>query len=638
MAASDQQQAAGRHGSTPPVFDEVRWVVQIRHSLQENAGGDGDDDDDTGIPVSVFNVPKQLRVHKPEAYTPQFIALGPYHHWRPELYEMERYKLAAARRAQKRLAAGLKLEALVEQFKRLERRVYEMERYKLAAARRAQKRLAAGLKLEALVEQFKRLERRVRAHYHRYLDFNGETLAWMMLVDGAFLLEFLQIYAAAADDGEVAACRGDGGGKALRRVPSRMAHLVDFAGRKSAHGLILRDMLMLENQVPLFLLRRILEPQCGGDDAGELLERMVAGLMRELCPFKMMETFPAVDVAKHAHLLEVLYYTLLPKPADDDSTAEADGANGSFQDDGGDYDIEEQAGGGGGGEERRNKPGAAGCEYVKQLFLAVWGIVSGLSSTAAAGPMRYVTKPVEFAIKAPWKMLAVVPGVGSFVSGGADGSTTNPSSSWASGAGYYLTRPPLLEEIMIPSVTELANAGVKFVPTAGDLSTIAFDAKTATFHLPVVTLDSNTEVVLRNLVAYEAAAAAGPLVLARYTELMNGIIDAGDDVAVLRRRGVVLNRMKSDGEAARLWNGMARSVRLTKVAFVDRAVEEVNRYYNGRWRVKAKRFMRKYVFSSWQVLTFFAAIMMLLLTTLQAFCAVYTCSRWFGAVTVAKAG
>ncbi|CAL5046370.1 unnamed protein product [Urochloa decumbens] len=607
MAASDQQ-AAGRHGSTPPVFDEVRWLVQIRHSLQENAAGD-DDDDDTGISVSVFNVPKQLRVHKPEAYTPQFIALGPYHHWRPELYEMERYKLAAARRAQKRLAAGLKL--------------------------------------EALVEQFKRLERKVRAHYHRYLDFSGETLAWMMLVDGAFLLEFLQIYAAAgkgevAGDGEVAA------GKALRRVPSRMAHLVDFTGRKAAHNLILRDMLMLENQVPLFLLRKILEPQCrtpsaaaaGGGDAGVLLERMVNGLMRELCPFKMMESFPAVDVAKHAHLLEVLYYILLPKPADDnDSTAEADGANGSFHDDGGDYDIEEQSAGGAGGEERRNKPGAAGCEYVKQLFLAVWGIVSGLTSTAAAGPMRYVTKPVEFAIKAPWKMLAVVPGVGSFVSGGADGSTTNPSSSGSAGAaGYYLTRPPLLEEIMIPSVTELANAGVKFVPTAGDLSTIAFDAKTATFHLPVVTLDSNTEVVLRNLVAYEAAAAAGPLVLARYTELMNGIIDTDDDVAVLRRRGVVLNRMKSDGEAARLWNGMARSVRLTKVAFVDRAVEEVNRYYNGRWRVKAKRFMRKYVFSSWQVLTFFAAIMMLLLTTLQAFCSVYTCSRWFGAVTIAKAG
>lgn len=61
---------------------------------------------------------------------------------------------------------------------------------------------------------------------------------------------------------------------------------------------------------------------------------------------------------------------------------------------------------------------------------------------------------------------------------------------------------------------------------------------------------------------------------------------------------------------------MSRSVRLTRVAVMDRAIEDVNCYYNGRWRVKAKRFMRKYVFSSWQLLTFLAAIMMLLLTTL----------------------
>ncbi|TVU02340.1 hypothetical protein EJB05_52191, partial [Eragrostis curvula] len=578
MAASNHQ-AASRHG-TPPVFDEVRWVVQIRSSLQEDAAT-GDEDDDNGIPVSVFNVPKPLQVHKPEAYTPQLIALGPYHHWRPELYEMERYKLAAARRAQKRLRDGAKL--------------------------------------DGLVQKFARLERKVRAYYHRYLDFSGETLAWMMVVDGAFLLEFLQIYDVDVEDAA--------GGRALKRVSSRMAHLVDFAGRKSAHSIILRDMLMLENQVPLFLLRKILEPQCASaEDAGAMLQRMVTGLMKELCPFKMMENFPVVDVGKHVHLLEMLYYLLVPKP-DDDPAVEADA-----HDDG--YDIEEQPADGSAAEEQ--KP-AAGCEYVKDLVVAVWGIVSGLKT----GPMRYVTKPIAFAVKAPWKMLTVVPGlsamknpVESFFTSG-DGGSTNPRDP-SSSAGY-LTRPPLIEEIMIPSVSELASVGIQFSPTTGDLSSIAFDAKTVTFHLPTVTLDSNTEIVLRNLVAYEAAAASGPLVLARYTELMNGIIDTDEDVAVLRQRGVVLNRMKSDGEAAKLWNGMTRSVRLTKVAFVDRAVEEVNRYYNGRWRVKTKRFMRKYVFSSWQLLTFLAAIMMLLLTTLQAFCSVYTCSRWFGTVTVPTA-
>jgi hypothetical protein len=118
---------------------------------------------------------------------------------------------------------------------------------------------------------------------------------------------------------------------------------------------------------------------------------------------------------------------------------------------------------------------------------------------------------------------------------------------------------------------------------------------------------------------------------------MNGIIDGDGDVALLRQRGVVLNRMKSDGEVTKLWNGMSKSTRLTKVRAVDMAVEEMNRYYNGRWRVKTKRFLRKYVFNSWQLLTFLAAIMMLMLTTLQAFCSVYTCSRWFGAVTVSAA-
>ena len=64
----------------------------------------------------------------------------------------------------------------------------------------------------------------------------------------------------------------------------------------------------------------------------------------------------------------------------------------------------------------------------------------------------------------------------------------------------------------------------------------------------------NTEVYLRNLVAYEACVAAGPLVVARYTELMNGIIDTEEDAKFLRERGIVLNRLKIDKEVADLWN------------------------------------------------------------------------------------
>ncbi|KAJ6960578.1 hypothetical protein NC653_038566 [Populus alba x Populus x berolinensis] len=108
---------------------------------------------------------------------------------------------------------------------------------------------------------------------------------------------------------------------------------------------------------------------------------------------------------------------------------------------------------------------------------------------------------------------------------------------------------------------------------------------------------------------------------------MNGIIDTEEDVKLLREKGIILNRLKSDAEVASLWNGMSKSIRLTKVPFLDKVIEDVNRYYNGRWTVKGGRFMKQYVFSSWQFLTLLAAIFLLLLMTLQVFCTVYRYTR-----------
>ena len=41
----------------------------------------------------MFNVPNELLAKNPEAYIPQIVSIGPYHHWRFELYNMERQKL-----------------------------------------------------------------------------------------------------------------------------------------------------------------------------------------------------------------------------------------------------------------------------------------------------------------------------------------------------------------------------------------------------------------------------------------------------------------------------------------------------------------------------------------------------------------
>ncbi|KAG8388253.1 hypothetical protein BUALT_Bualt02G0106500 [Buddleja alternifolia] len=174
-----------------------------------------------------------------------------------------------------------------------------------------------------------------------------------------------------------------------------------------------------------------------------------------------------------------------------------------------------------------------------------------------------------------------------------------------------LNKPPLMEEIAIPSVTELSSAGIKFSVTNSGIFGINFDEKMATFYLPTIILNANTEVATRNLVAYEACNASGPLIFNRYTELMNGIIDSEDDAKLLREQGFILNHYKSDQDVANLWNGMSKSIRLTKVLLLDKVIEDVNNYYNGSWKVRIGKFMARNVFGSWQSLTLMAAILLL---------------------------
>jgi len=102
-------------------------------------------------------------------------------------------------------------------------------------------------------------------------------------------------------------------------------------------------------------------------------------------------------------------------------------------------------------------------------------------------------------------------------------------------------------------------------------------------------------------------------------------------VKILRQSGVVVNRMKSNREAAAMWNGMCRAARLSRVPRLDRVIRAVNAHRNRTASVRAGKMLRKYVFRSWKVLTLLASVLLLLMTALEAFCSAYPCqSSWFG--------
>ncbi|KAK1436788.1 hypothetical protein QVD17_02571 [Tagetes erecta] len=505
------------------ITGDHRWILQIRQTLNQDV------EEDTDIPVCIFSVPTSIVSKKPDCYVPQQIALGPYHHLQPELYGMERYKLSAAKRCHMELQHN-------------------------------------GLTFDQVIDQLRAFELKIRACYHKYLDCDGETLIWMMALDASFLLEFLDVYDIEKE-------------RSFTRVTSRMSHLVDVSCRKFAHNAILRDIVMLENQIPIFLLEKMLEFKFQFHESSKKsLTLMLLGLYKELSPFKVLDECNLRFSEDCTHLLGFLYNMMVdPQIKDqhhDQMTYECD--------------DQEQV------QESRHK--------LKRIFDH---IISFFKRLSLSEPLKLIVSNTPMA-----RFLKQV------VSNDEIKQVLNVASN---------DKSPLMEEISIPSVSDLVKAGLGFSPSSGGIFTIDFDEKSSMLFLPIVSVDVNTDVVLRNLVAYEVCNASGPLILTRYTELMNGIIDTKEDAKLLREKGIIVNRLKSDEEVANLWNGMSGSVRLTKVPFLDKVIGDVNMIYGRKWRVKIGKFFNVYVYGSWQILAFVAAVLVLFLMSVEVVSSVTKC-------------
>ncbi|KAK7364204.1 hypothetical protein VNO80_12701 [Phaseolus coccineus] len=409
--------------------DEENWVIQINqmssetnHSILKK------------IPVCIYQVPKSLRSAKPEAFAPQLIAIGPYNHFCPELYPMERFKVLSAK-------------AVLDHFQKHD--------------------------LKQVVEEFRNTATFIRASYHKYLDLKDETLLYTVAIDALFLLNFYHNYLNDKFSGSFMAGLED---------------RVQLRGVKLTKDAIIRDILMVENQIPTYSLLKILVHQ--SSEPAHLVQDYLGSMLLSFCrqhsPLNLTHV-PSYSeaVSKHHHVLDLMYHLV--------------------------------------------------------------------------------------------------------VSHAEKSETPIPGQS----EGMY----KLFDDIL---------------------------------YLPVLKLDVNSEVIMRNLVAYEALTKPDFLIFTRYTELMREIVDTVEDVKLLKKAGIIESSSSlSVQETEELFNGMSKSIGPTKTQKLDETIKKVNKYYHDKRKTNFFRVLTEYVYKSWKLFTLLATFVLLAMTAIETFCAAYDCHRYF---------
>ncbi|KAH7850884.1 hypothetical protein Vadar_004177 [Vaccinium darrowii] len=128
---------------------ESNWVIYIRENLKQARQ---EDRADAWGKLCIYRVPKSLRECDNMAYIPQIVSVGPYHHGKKGLRDMERHKWRALYHILKRTHQNVQL----------------------------------------YLDSIKELEEKAVACYEGQIGLNSNEFILMMVLDGCFILELFR--------------------------------------------------------------------------------------------------------------------------------------------------------------------------------------------------------------------------------------------------------------------------------------------------------------------------------------------------------------------------------------------------------------------------------------------------------------
>ncbi|KAH7524683.1 hypothetical protein FEM48_Zijuj06G0145700 [Ziziphus jujuba var. spinosa] len=172
-----------------------------------------------------------------------------------------------------------------------------------------------------------------------------------------------------------------------------------------------------------------------------------------------------------------------------------------------------------------------------------------------------------------------------------------------------------------PSMTELHRAGVKFrVASSKNLFDIHFN--NGILKIPKLTISDEIELTIRNLLAFEQCHCVENY-LNDYVVIMDRLVNTPKDVDLLVKYGIVENRLGDSSEGASLINKLADGVIMDSDDFYFAGIcKALNDYCSTSWHKWKANLNQNYFNTPWAIVSVTAAILLLILTIIQAVCSI----------------
>ncbi|KAK2995072.1 hypothetical protein RJ640_028242 [Escallonia rubra] len=171
------------------------------------------------------------------------------------------------------------------------------------------------------------------------------------------------------------------------------------------------------------------------------------------------------------------------------------------------------------------------------------------------------------------------------------------------------------------SATELKAKGVNFRPSTGkSLTDIDFNSFGLYGELEIASMVINPgdKAIFLNLIAYEMSPhTPNDFSVTSYIGFMKSLINHPDDVKVLRSNHIILNKLNSDEELAKMY--MEISIPTANSATFTIVQERIQEHYNSRGKTWIAQMISRYLRSPWTLIGLLAATSLLVLTFLQTY-------------------